>query len=78
MQPSLARTGRPGTLPPVRPPGAAGAGSCVRSEKGLLVVVIVVGAVVLVGDASLALAPQPAVKTSAAALPHHVIAFLPL
>jgi hypothetical protein len=47
-------------------------------EKGLLVVVIIVGVVSLVGDASLALAPQPVANTSTAALPHHVIAFLPL
>jgi hypothetical protein len=42
------------------------------------VVVIVVGVVVLLNDSPLALLPHPAAKTSTAALPHNVIAVLPL
>jgi hypothetical protein len=71
--------GRPGTAPPVWPPEVAGGeGACVRLEKGLFVVVIVVGVVMLLGDSPLATPPHPAAKTSKAALPHNVIAFLPL
>jgi hypothetical protein len=47
-------------------------------EEGLFVAVIVVGVVVLLGDASLAPPPHPTAETSTAALPHNVIAFLPL
>jgi hypothetical protein len=66
------------TAPSVSPPEVAGdAGSCVRLEKGLFVVVIVSDVVVLLGDLALA-PPHPAAKTTAAAMQHNVIDFLPL
>jgi hypothetical protein len=59
------------------PEVAGGAGSCVRLEKGPFVVVTASDVVVLLGDSALA-PPHPAAKTTAAALRHSVIAFLPL
>jgi len=79
MQPSAPPMGLPGTAPPVwSPEFGGGGGTCVRLEKGLVVVAIVVGVVMLLGDSPLALPPHPTAKTSTAALPHSVIALLPL
>jgi hypothetical protein len=73
------RTKRPGTAPTAWPPAAAGgAGTCVRSEKGLFVVVIVGAVVMLLGDSPLAPPPYPATMTATAAPLNNVIAALPL
>jgi hypothetical protein len=62
----------------VTDPEVAGAvDSCVRTEKGLFVVVIVGDVVLPLADSPLA-PPQPAAKTTAAILQHTVIAVLPL
>ena len=79
MHPSGPPMRRPGTAPSVWPPaGAGGAGTSVRSEKGLLVVVLVVGVVVLLGDSPPTRPPFPTAKASTAAPLYNVIAALPL
>jgi hypothetical protein len=55
-----------------------GAGTCVRSENGLFVVVIVGAVVMLLGDSPLAPSPYPATMTATAAPLNNVIAALPL
>lgn len=77
MHPSGPPMRRPGTAPSVWP-GARRGGTCVRSEKGLFVVVIGVGVAVLLGDSPPARPPYPTAKASTAAPQHSVIAALPL